>query len=343
MTNYDTDLLIVGGGPGGLATALHARRHGLSVIVAEPRSDPIDKACGEGLMPGGLAELTSLGVDPAGMPFRGIAYVSELSRNKHSRAEARFRGGPGRGVRRTTLHAALAARAKEQDTEWIRTKVTSVQQDAHGVTAAGVRAKWLVGADGLHSAVRRAVGIKATAGTPRRYGVRWHFKVPAWSEFVEVYWSRWGEAYVTPVEPDLVGVAILSRGRPDLAWFPRLARRLEGAGRGPARGCGPLRQVVSRRVEGRVLLVGDAAGYEDALTGEGVSLAVKQAGAVVNAIVDDAPASYEASWHRVTRNYRLLTRGLVLASTPPAARRALVPACELLPAAFRFGVNILAH
>jgi flavin-dependent dehydrogenase len=341
MTNYDADLLIVGGGPGGLATALHARRHGLSVIVAEPREGPIDKACGEGLMPGGLAELASLGVDPAGMPFRGIAYVSE--QGKYSRAEARFHSGPGRGVRRTTLHAALAARAKEQDTEWIRTRVTSIQQDAHGVTAAGIRARWLVGADGLHSAVRRAVGIKATAGTPRRYGVRWHFKVPAWSEFVEVYWSRLGEAYVTPVEPDLVGVAILSRGQPDLAWFPRLARQLEGADRGQARGCGPLRQVVSRRVAGRVLLVGDAAGYEDALTGEGVSLAVKQAGAVVDAIVNDAPASYEALWHRATRNYRLLTRGLVLASTPAVARRAIVPAGELLPRAFQFGVNILAH
>jgi flavin-dependent dehydrogenase len=337
MSNYDADLLIVGGGPGGLATALHARRHGLSVIVAEPRPDPIDKACGEGLMPGGLAELKSLDVDPAGMPFRGIAYVSE-----RGRAEATFRSGPGLGVRRTTLHAALASRAKEQDTDWIRTKVTSVQQDAHGVTAAGVRAKWLVGADGLHSAVRRAVGIKATAGTPRRYGVRWHYTVPAWSDFVEVYWSRWGEAYVTPVEPDLVGVAILSRGQPDLAWFPRLARQLRGAERGQARGCGPLRQVVSRRVEGRVLLVGDAAGYEDALTGEGVSLAVKQAGAAVNAIIGDGPASYEASWHRVTRNYRLLTRGLVLATTPRPIRRVVVPAGQLLPGAFRYGVNILA-
>jgi len=337
MSNYDADLLIVGGGPGGLATALHARRHGLSVIVAEPRPDPIDKACGEGLMPGGLAELKSLDVDPAGMPFRGIAYVSE-----RGRAEATFRSGPGLGVRRTTLHAALASRAKEQDTDWIRTKVTSVQQDAHGVTAAGVRAKWLVGADGLHSAVRRAVGIKATAGTPRRYGVRWHYTVPAWSEFVEVYWSRWGEAYVTPVEPDLVGVAILSRGQPDLAWFPGLARQLRGAERGQARGCGPLRQVVSRRVEGRVLLVGDAAGYEDALTGEGVSLAVKQAGAAVNAIIGDGPASYEASWHRVTRNYRLLTRGLVLATTPRPIRRVVVPAGQLLPGAFRYGVNILA-
>ena len=175
MTTYDTDLLIVGGGPGGLATALHARSLGLSVIVADPRESPIDKACGEGLMPGGLAELTSLGVDPAGMPFHGIAYL-----NEHRRAEARFRSGPGRGVRRTTLHAALVARAKEQDTEWIRARVTTVEQDAHGVTAAGVRAKWLVAADGLHSTVRRAVGIQATAGTPRRYGVRWHYRAPVW-------------------------------------------------------------------------------------------------------------------------------------------------------------------
>jgi len=337
MTDYDADLLVVGGGPGGLATALQARRRGLSVIVAEPREGPIDKACGEGLMPGGLAELTSLGVDPAGMPFHGIAYVSE-----HRRAQARFRTGPGRGVRRTTLHAALEARAKEQDTEWIRAKVADVRQDAHGVAAAGVRARYLVAADGLHSPVRHAVGIAAKAGKPRRYGVRRHFHVPAWSDVVEVHWSRWGEAYVTPVEPDLVGVAILSGGRPDLAWFPWLARRLDGADRGKARGCGPLRQVVSRRVAGRVLLVGDAAGYEDALTGEGISLAVKQAAAAVDAIVDDAPASYEAAWHRVTRDYRLLTRALVLASAPPVARRAIVPVSTLLPGVFRWGVNVLA-
>ncbi|EUA73169.1 FAD binding domain protein [Mycobacterium xenopi 4042] len=231
---YDADLLVVGGGPAGLATALHARAQGLSVIVAEPRESPIDKACGEGLMPGGLAALTALGVDPAGLPFRGIAYVTE-----QRRAEALFRSGSGRGVRRTTLHAALAARAKEQDAEWIRTRVTAVEQDACGVAAGGVRAKWLVGADGLHSPIRRAAGITAVAGTPRRYGVRWHFRVPVWSELVEVHWSPWGEAYVTPVEPDLVGVAVLSRHRPDLAWFPWLASLLRGAQPGPARGCGP--------------------------------------------------------------------------------------------------------
>ena len=308
------------------------------MIVAEPREHPIDKACGEGLMPGGLAELASLGVDPAGMPFRGIAYRSE-----RRRAEALFPNGPGRGVRRTTLHAALASRAKEQDTQWIPARITTVGQDAHGVTAAGVRAKWLIGADGLHSAVRRAVGIDAVPGTPRRYGVRWHYRVPAWSEFVEVHWSRWGEAYVTPVEPDLVGVAILSRHRPDLAWFPRLADHLHGASRGRARGCGPMRQVVPRRVAGRVLLVGDAAGYEDALTGEGVSLAVKQAAAAVTAIADDTPLAYERAWHRITRDYRLLTRGLVLATAPSVSRRGIVPACTLLPGIFSRAVRLLAN
>src|ERR1700753_4476233 len=118
MTTYDADLLVAGGGPGGLAAALHARRQGLSVIVAEPREHPIDKACGEGLMPGGLAELVSLGVDPYGMPLRGIAYLDQ-----QRRVEAPFRGRFGRGVRRTTLHAALASRAKEQDTEWISTRI----------------------------------------------------------------------------------------------------------------------------------------------------------------------------------------------------------------------------
>lgn len=338
MSTTEADLLVVGGGPAGLAAALYARQQGLSVIVAEPRDTPIDKACGEGLMPGGLAALMALGVDPAGSSLRGIAYLDE-----QRRVEAPFRDGPGRGVRRTTLHAALADQAKRHDVRWIAKRVSTVEQDAHGVTAAGVRATWLIAADGLHSAVRRSVGIPCVAGTPRRYGVRWHYRVPAWSEFVEVYWSRWGEAYVTPVEPDLVGVAILSSHRPDLDWFPELSARVAGARRGPARGCGPMRQVVSRRVDGRVLLVGDAAGYEDALTGEGISLALRQASAAVAAITAGSPAAYERAWPRITRRYRLLTRALVLAGAPQLTRRAVVPACALLPGVFDRAVHLLAH
>ncbi len=89
--------------------------------------------------------------------------------------------------------------------------------------------------------------------------------------------------------------------------------------------------------------MGDAAGYEDALTGEGVSLALKQAAAAVRAITDDTPESYESAWHRATRDYRLLTRGLVLTTTPRVARRAIVPACTVLPRVFEQAVHILAR
>ena len=89
--------------------------------------------------------------------------------------------------------------------------------------------------------------------------------------------------------------------------------------------------------------MGDAAGYEDALTGEGVSLAVKQARAAVDAIVDDATGVVRgARGTALPAITGCSPARLVLASTPRPTRRAIVPACTLLPAAFRFGVNILA-
>ena len=230
-------------------------------------------------MPGGLAELVSLGVDPAGMPLRGIAYLDE-----QRRVEAPFRGSVGRGVRRTTLHAALASRAKEQDTEWISTRITNVDQDAHGVGGGhGSR-----GPREMADCRRRL----AFGGPPRRRyqrggrtstTVRGSLALPSAgvvrfrrSPLVAVGRSVCDTRRARPCR----GGDPVARA-PDLAWFPGLAHHLQDADRGRPRGCGPMRQVVSRRVAGRVLLVGDAAGYEDALTGEGVSLAVKQAAAAV--------------------------------------------------------------
>ena len=80
-----------------------ARASGLDVLVVEPREGPIDKACGEGLMPGALAALSALGVDPAGHELAGIAYLDATRTAEH-----RFGVRAGRGVRRTVLHAALA-------------------------------------------------------------------------------------------------------------------------------------------------------------------------------------------------------------------------------------------
>lgn len=336
----DTDVLVVGGGPVGLACAIEARRAGLDVVVVEPRPGPIDKACGEGLMPGTLRALHRLGVDPVGHPLAGISYRAPGRHVDH-----RFRDAPGRGVRRTTLHAALAARAAELGVTVQPGRVTSLAQDDDGVTAAGLRARWLLGCDGLHSGVRRLAGLEAPARGRRRFGLRRHLQVEPWSDFVEVHWSPTAEAYVTPVAPRLVGIALLGPAGVDLsttlAALPELAARVAGAPvEGTVRGAGPLRQRAVRRSAGRVRLVGDASGYVDALTGEGLRVGLAQARAAV-ATLDD-PEAYERAWRAVTRDYRVLTGGLVAWATSPL-RRGIVPVAATIPPLFGGIVERLAH
>ena len=105
-----TDLFVLGGGPAGLAAAIAARVRGLTVTVADCAQPPIDKACGEGLMPDSLAALDSLGVclreAPGTHPFRGIRFVGD-----RSQVDASFRCGDGIGIRRTVLHTLLIDRA----------------------------------------------------------------------------------------------------------------------------------------------------------------------------------------------------------------------------------------
>ena len=128
---------------------------------------------------------------------------------------------------------------------------------------------------------------------------------------------------MTPVAADIVGVAVLGAGNgrsfeTSLDDFPELRERVAGAP--PAsgvRGAGPLRQRTTRRVAGRALLVGDAAGYVDALTGEGLSVGLACAGELVRCVVAGRPEEYERAWRRATRRYRVLTGGLLWAAQRP--------------------------
>ncbi|MEU3264501.1 NAD(P)/FAD-dependent oxidoreductase [Streptomyces bacillaris] len=334
------DILIAGGGPAGLAAAIRAARAGLEAVVVEPRPAPVDKACGEGIMPGGLAALHALGVHPVGHPLRGIRYTDGLRS-----AQAPFRGAYGLGVRRTALHTALHERAEALGVRIVEGKVREVRQDGHTVTAAGLTARWLIAADGLHSPLRRALGLDHPVPGPGRYGLRRHYRTAPWSDLVEVHWSPHAEAYVTPVDEHLVGVAVLSRDRrpyaDHLAAFPDLAARLAVPGATSVRGAGPLRQRALGPRAGRVLLVGDAAGYTDALTGEGIALAVATASAAVGCLAAGRPEEYPARWRRATRRYRLLTHALLGAAGHSATRPLIVAAAHRAPALFRTAVRAL--
>jgi flavin-dependent dehydrogenase len=330
------ETLVLGGGPAGLATAVAVRQQGLEVEVLDRFHPPIDKPCGEGILPAGIAALERLGIWPAqlgGREIRGVRYLDVAS---GVAAEGRFGGRAGLGVRRTTLHAALARRAADAGARlsWgLFAEGLSREADGSWVvdTPEGpIEARWVVGADGLSSHVGRWAELEGRPSRTRRYGVRRHYRVAPWTDHVEVHWTDGCEAYVTPVAPDSVGVAMLWGGSREgfdrhLAKFPALARRLAGAPTASRdRGCGPFHQRARGVVNGTLALVGDAAGYVDALTGEGLGLAFRQALALGEAIAAGSLSLYAAAHRRIVAAPERLTRATLLLTRHGDLRRRVI-------------------
>ena len=380
----ESEIVIAGGGPAGLALALRCARAGFRTLLLERNGELPDKACGEGLMPHGVRALEALGVRGAiplelQHPFAGIRYQLEDGRA----VDARFRRGSGLGIRRIALSAALREAALRAGARLEQATVRGHRLDAGGIQietdCGAVRAKLLVGADGLQSTVRRAAGLELESGeiSERRFGLRRHFACAPWSDLVEVHWIDFGECYVTPVGPALVNVAFLweprapgftaSAARLDatasaqhvrdpfaelLARFPTVASHLgSAASASESRGAGPLSRPTRGRVAERVALIGDAAGYVDAITGQGLSLAFAGAEALSRALPRDlgdaralsaALGAYDRSLRAAYRAYALPARALLALARRPRLRRAALGFAVRLPRLFSTIVEAIA-
>jgi 2-polyprenyl-6-methoxyphenol hydroxylase-like FAD-dependent oxidoreductase len=367
----DIDVVVIGGGPAGLASAIVCASHGLSTMLVERLAFPIDKACGEGLLPNGLAALGRIGVDAAAIAsnarvIAGIRYHTQGGRT----AEATFEGR-ALGVRRADLSGILVAHARALPClDIMAGEVASVAIDAGGrpvvrVAATTLRPKLVIGADGLHSRARSSTGIAVDRIGVRRWGCRQHFDGEPWTDHVEVHFAQGFEVYVTPVARG-VNVAVLwDAGKVRMtahdspvaslvAHVPLLSRRL--AGRVPndrARARGPFDVRVPRPWRDGVLLVGDAAGYLDPLTGEGVGIAVEQAVLLADtvipalqrtargALVNSAALSHFATSARIhSRPNRDLTRLLLRAARRPAFFEAAVSALASNAPLFRHLLDV---
>lgn len=334
-----TDVLIVGGGPAGLATGIAIRQRGLRVIVADHARPPIDKPCGEGLMPRTVAELKTLGVTfgPAqGIPFRGIRFIGE-----GRVAGGVFPQGYGLGVRRTTLHQALVDRSADAGVECLwESCVRRIDRGEIWLDSGKVQSRWIIGADGQNSRVRKWAGLDRGSPREARIGFRQHFRVAPWTDFVEIHWGRRCQIVVTPVSTEEVCLVLTSRSpqlrmKEALNDFPELARKLAGS---PAvtkdMGAVSTLRRVPRVSHGCFALVGDASGSVDTLTGEGLGLAFRQANALAEALAHGGLDRYEAAHRRIKRPSELMSQVLLAIEDRAWLRRRAFDALATEPSLF---------
>ncbi len=324
------DIFVIGGGPAGLAAAIAARLKGFDVVVADAAEPPIDKACGEGLMPDSLEALGKLGVtiDPEqSFAFRGIRFLDD-----GGSAAADFPGEPGIAVRRLRLHQHLIDRAHELGVRLLwRTHVRAISD---------MRARWIIGADGANSRVRRWASLDAVRNESHRYGFRRHYRVRPWADFVEVYWGSGCQMYVAGVARDEMLIGLLTRDprmrlNDALPHFPDLARKLEGAATlSEERGAITVTRHLRRVYRGRIALIGDASGSVDAITGEGMGLAFRQALALGDALAADDLGQYQAAHRRLARRPAIMAQLMLTLDRFPRLRPHVLSAFAAKPVIF---------
>jgi len=336
------EVFVIGGGPVGLAAAIAAAQAGFTVELAEPCAGPVDKCCGEGLLPPAIAALAQLGIprkllEQHAEPACGIRFFGS-----GQEAGARFPAAPALGMRRTALHTLLEERAAALGVRHTR---AAARLERGTVLINGERRepKWIIGADGAQSAVRRAAGLDGGRTASRRFALRQHFQLAPGtqkSRYVDVYWAAGTQAYVTPVAEGCIGVAVLSMKKltsmPDaLLLFPALLRLLKGAV--PAstpRGAVSTHRTLRWVHHGTVALVGDASGGVDAITGDGLALGFLQALALGRALQTGSLKQYGHEHARLSRTARLMSRTLLAMGSHPGLTQLSIFLLGRLPGLF---------
>jgi flavin-dependent dehydrogenase len=325
-----TDVFVIGGGPVGLATALAARRKGFRVTVADGMEPPVDKACGEGVMPDGLAIARELGLQlplENSFEFRGICFQGE-----GVSVSAEFSNGTGRGFRRTALHRALVEQAERCGVQ--------IHWGCSVSGFEGIDATWIVGADGTNSRVRTWAGLNACKRDTRRYGFRLHFQVAPWNDHVEIHWGDGCQIYITPIAADEVCVALISRDprlrvMEALTQFPALRERLtEAAASSVERGSITASRRLRRVTRANIALIGDASGSVDAISGEGLCLGFRQALALSEAMEQKNLELYEAAHRRLAVRPRFMADFMLTMDRWRGLRRRALPALAAHPDLF---------
>src|ERR1700733_8863817 len=362
-------VLIAGGGVAGASLAILLGRSGVEVELFERGTFPREKPCGEGLMPAGVAALERMGLGSAigGAPFFGVRYIFPNFKMEGQFPARKGKPAEGRGQRRLHLDGILFAAASA--TPGV-SAYTGAQVDAPivengrvtGIIVDGEqrRGDLVIAADGLNSPIRKALGLDMPLSR-KRFGLRVHFRVKPGCEqppWVDVFPRRGYELYVTPL-PDrevLVAALVESDGLDGAAsseftrWVnsePMLAERLHGAEQiSPLAGCSPLgARAKTGAVPGAVLL-GDAAGFVDPITGSGMAQALATAELLTSyAAQKQIPQDvwmpkFEHERRAMMRDTKVVTNAALWLASHPILAAGAFQAMRATPALFSHFVSV---